>query len=93
MVVGVLCAELHLPNAASLKDKRSILKSLKDRIRGKFNIAVAEVEANELWQRASLGIAAVGGERVYVDRLLEEVVRWLRNEKVVTLIRVEQERW
>ena len=93
MVVGALCAELHLPDSQSLKDKRSVLKSLKDRIRGKFNVAVAEVEPNDKWQRACLGIAAVGSERAYVDKLLEEVVRWLEDDRIVAVIRVEQERW
>lgn len=82
-----------MPKAQSLKDKRSVLKSLKDRLRGQFNVAVAEVDSNDLWQRASLGVAAVGGARAYVDGLLEDVARWLRVQADVTLIRVEQERW
>lgn len=93
MVAGLLRAELHLPNSHSLKEKRSVLKSLKDRLHGKFNVAVAEVDTNETWQRASLGIAAVGSDRARVDRLLEAVVEWLRADRVVALMSVEQERW
>lgn len=91
MVVGVVRVELHLPDAQSLKDKRSVLKSLKDRIRGTFNVAVAEVETNDLWQRAALGLAAVGSERAYVDGVLREVIEWLRADRRVALIRIEQE--
>lgn len=93
MVVGVLHVELHLPNAHSLKEKRSVLNSVKARMRGKFNVAVAEAETNDTWQRAALGVAAVGSERVYVDGLLEGVIQWLRAERVVAVMRVEQEWW
>ena len=92
-MVGVLHVELHLPNAQSLKGKRSVLKSLKDRLRGRFNVAVAEVEANELWQRATVGIAAVAADRAYVDRLLREVVEWLKADRGIAIIRVDEERY
>jgi uncharacterized protein YlxP (DUF503 family) len=91
MVVGVLQAEVHIPNAQSLKDKRSVMKSLRDQLRGRFNVAVAEVEPNEKWQRAMLGIAAVGGEKAYVAGLLREVSAWLRAASVVELIRLEED--
>ncbi len=52
MVVGVLQVDVHLPRAHSLKEKRSVLNSLKDQLRGRFNVAVAEVDATEKWQRA-----------------------------------------
>ena len=91
MVVGLLQMEVHLPEAHSLKDKRSVVKSLKDQLRGRFNIAVAEVEANEKWQRATVGIAAVGGDRPSVERLLRNVTAWVRLTRLVELIRVEEE--
>ena len=53
MVIGVLQVEMHLPNTHSLKDKRSVVKSLKDQLRGRFNVAVAELAADEKWQRAT----------------------------------------
>ncbi|MBI3311919.1 MAG: DUF503 domain-containing protein [Candidatus Omnitrophica bacterium] len=91
MVVGVLRVELHLPMAMSLKDKRSVVKSLKDQLRGRFNIAVAEIDANEKWQRASLGVAAVGDDRGYIDGCLREVAEWISASRAVELIRVEHE--
>ena len=92
MVVAAVRIELHVPGAQSLKDRRSVLNSLKDRLRGRFNVAVGEAEPSDLWQRASLGLAAVGSERAVVDGMLEDVVNWLRRDHAVTLIRVEQER-
>ncbi len=91
MVVGLLRLEVHLPNAQSLKDKRSVMKSLRDQLRGRFNIAVAELEPNEKWQRAMIGIATVGAERPYVQGLLTEVADWLRATQLVHLIRVDEE--
>ena len=91
MVVGVLRVELRVPGAQSLKDKRSVLKSLKDQLRGRFNIAVAEVEASELWQRATIGISAVGEDRAYLNGLLAEVTEWIRRTHLIEVIQVEQE--
>ena len=91
MVIAVLQIEVHLPGAQSLKDKRSVLKSLKDQLRGHFNIAVAELDANDLWQRATIGISAVGEDRGYLDGLLTDVTEWIRRTHLVELIRVEQE--
>jgi uncharacterized protein YlxP (DUF503 family) len=91
MVVGLLRVEVHLPHAQSLKEKRSALKSLRDQMRGQFNIAVAEVEPSEKWQRAAVGIAALGQDRAYVEGLIRQVTHWLRSTRVVELIRVEEE--
>ena len=91
MVVGLLQVEMHLPMAQSLKDKRSVVKSLKDQIRGRFNVSVAEVDANEMWQRATVGLSTVGDSRTYVDRILNEVTEWIRSTRLVELIRVERD--
>ena len=89
MVVGVLQCEVHLPNAHSLKDKRSVIKRLKDQLRGRFNVSVAELAADEKWQRATIGLSAVGDERAYVEGLFREVTEWLRMTRFVELIRLE----
>ena len=93
MVVGVLHIETHVPRAQSLKDKRSVMKSLKDQLRGRFNIAVAELDPNETWQRAALGIAAIGEDRAYVAGLLQDVAAWIRQPRLVELSRLEEEYW
>ncbi len=65
--------EVHLPYAHSLKDKRQVLRSLKDRLRSHFNVAVAEVDHQELWQRATIGVVSISNEQAHVSRLLERV--------------------
>ena len=91
MVIGALHVEVHVPEARSLKDRRSALKSLKDQLRGRFNVAVAELNSSEKWQRATVGISTLGEDRTYVDGLLREVAEWIRMTHLVELIRVEQE--
>ena len=91
MVVGLMHVELHVPSARSLKDKRSVVKSLRDQLRGRFNVAVAELNANEKWQRATVGIAALGGERAYVEGLVRDVAAWLRSGGLMDVIRIEEE--
>ncbi len=72
MVVGLLSIELHIPGARSLKEKRMVLRSVKDRIR-KFNVAVAEVEHHDLWQRAGLAVVTVSNDQPHADRELAAV--------------------
>lgn len=71
MVVGICTIHIHLPLSHSLKDKRRIVRSLKDRLRGRHNISLAEVDCQDLWQRAALGIAAVADGRRPLERLFE----------------------
>lgn len=73
MFVGIVRIELHIPAATSLKDKRSVVRGLKDRIRQRVHAAVAEVDHQDLWQRAALGVAVVSGESRQVDELLQAV--------------------
>ncbi|HKY34196.1 MAG TPA: DUF503 domain-containing protein [Candidatus Polarisedimenticolia bacterium] len=73
MIVGVCTLAIHLPLARSLKDKRQIVKSLKDRLR-RHNVSVAEVDCQDLWQRTVLGIAAVAGSRPPLERLFQDIL-------------------
>ena len=75
MFVGIVRIELHVPGASSLKDKRSVIRSLKERIRSRTRAAVAEVDHQDLWQRAALGVAVVSGESHHVDEMLQSVRR------------------
>ena len=74
MVVGVCTIEIHLPFSQSLKDKRKVIKSLKDRLRGRHNISLAEVDGQDLWQRAVLGIAAVADRRPPLEGLFQAIL-------------------
>ena len=72
MTVGLLSVELHVPGAQSLKDKRMVLRRVKDRLK-KFNVAVSEVDHHELWQRAALAIVTVSTDQAHADRELSAV--------------------
>lgn len=72
MFAAVQTWDLHLEGCQSLKDKRSVLQSLKAELRRKLNLSVAEVEHQDLWQRAGLACAAVGSERRVVEEMLRE---------------------
>ncbi len=80
MIVGLCRIDLFLPESRSLKAKRQVIKGLKDRIRKRFNVSVAEVEHQSLWQRATLGLAMVSEEKGYVDRTLRQVLNLVQAE-------------
>ena len=84
MTVGIGRLTLYLPQSHSLKEKRMVLRRVKDRCKQKFNVAVAEVEDNDVWQRAVLGLAVVGNERRFVESALDEIFRFVRGEAEVT---------
>ena len=84
MTVGIARLTLYIPDSHSLKDKRMVLRRVKDRTRQKFNVAVAEVEDNDVWQRAVLGLAVVGNEGRFVESALDEVIRFVCGQAEVT---------
>jgi uncharacterized protein YlxP (DUF503 family) len=86
MIVGLCTVELYLPNGHSLKAKRQILLSLKDRLRDKFNVSVAEVGDQDLWQKAVLGIACVANEGGYVNQMLDQIVNLVRATPAVEVV-------
>jgi len=71
-VIALLTLDIHIPHAHSLKDKRMILRSLKDRLRGKFNVSVSEVDHQDLWQRAQLSVVTVGSDESFLQKVLQE---------------------
>jgi uncharacterized protein YlxP (DUF503 family) len=74
MAVGLLTLELHIADAQSLKDKRQVIRSLKDRLRGKFNVAVAELDFQDSWQRSVIGVVTLANEEHYVQEVLQNVL-------------------
>ncbi len=91
MVVGLCTIELFIPDAHSLKAKRQVLASLKDRLRRKFNVSVAEVDAQDLWQRAVLGMACVSNEGAYVNKVLDQALNVVRSVPTIELVRSQIE--
>jgi uncharacterized protein YlxP (DUF503 family) len=73
MPIAHLTLELRIENAQSLKDRRQVLRSLKDRLRSGFNVSVAELNPSELWQSATLGIVAISSSRHYLEGLMKQV--------------------
>jgi uncharacterized protein YlxP (DUF503 family) len=74
MPVGLLTLELHLAEAHSLKDKRQVLRSLKERLRANFNVAVAELDFEDTWQRSVVGVVTLSNEEHHVEEMLQKVL-------------------
>ena len=73
--IGVLTLDIHVEHSHSLKEKRHVVKGLKDRLRARFNVAVAELDSTGLWNRATLGVVSVSDSRDYLDGLMKNVER------------------
>ena len=81
MNVGICKISVRLPENSSLKGKRQVLKSITSRIRNKFNVSVAEVDDQEQWQLATIGICCVSNDRRYTNRVLSKVVEFVVNSR------------
>jgi uncharacterized protein YlxP (DUF503 family) len=77
MFVGILRLTLHLPDPGSLKSKRHLLRSAIDRVKARFNVSIAEVGGNDLWQRSVVGVAAVGNDHAFVNETLDKVAGFI----------------
>lgn len=86
MIVGVLRIELFIPESGSLKSKRFAIKSIKDRLKSRFNVSVAEVDNSDKWQRTSLGIAVVSNESKHIESILGNVMNLVYGDKRVEVI-------
>ena len=83
MTVAIARVTLFLGACHSLKEKRMVLRRLKDLVHGKFNAAIAEVGDNDLWQRATIGLTLVGRDRSFAESALDEVLRFIRGHAEV----------
>src|SRR3954466_7792441 len=91
MVVGVLRLTLVVPGARSLKEKRHVVRKITDRVRARYNVSIAEVGENDVWQRAVLGLTAVANDRSFVNEVLDKVVRDVEMLGVADLVSREME--
>jgi len=82
MTVGVCRVTLRLPENGSLKGKRQVVRSLTQRLRNKFNVAVAEVEDNERWQIATIGVSCVSNDARHAQEQLDNVVAFIRHTRL-----------
>lgn len=92
MVVGVRTIEFHIPAAQSLKNKRYILRSLRDRL-GRLNLSVAEIEHQDLWQRAVIAVAVVSSDKKVVDRILKNAFDIVERDSRVVVLETRSELW
>ncbi len=91
MVVGLLVANIAIPQANSLKDRRRVVNSIKDRLRNGFNVSVADVGDQNMWRSAELVIAVVSGDSSYANGVLSRVQDLLRNRTDAILTHCEME--
>ncbi len=81
MPVGVLTLDIQFPHAHSLKEKRAVLQRLRDRLRARFNVAVAELDHQDVWQHATLGVASISDSQTLLDSVFRQVLA--ESEKIL----------
>lgn len=86
MVVGIANIEIHIPESESLKSKRHFLKRIKDRVKNRFNVSIAEVDHNDLWQRTTLGVSVVTNEQQFANQVLSQVVEFISREQGIQIL-------
>jgi hypothetical protein len=89
MLLGICKIRLYLSNSHSLKDKRNILRSIKARIRNNYNISISEIDNYNLWKNTTLGIACIGNDKKYLNKILNAVIRFIKKEDESQLIDYE----
>ena len=82
MVIGILEMILYLPESHSLKEKRQVVKSIKDKVHNRFNVAIAEIDDLDLWQKAHLGVCSLGNDRSQVNGRLDVVINFIERLQV-----------
>jgi len=91
MRLGALRVELFISDGNSLKHKRSVLRPIKDRIRNHFNVSVSEVDEQDKWQKAILGVAAVGPDKDAINAVLDKILDFIRRDGKVQILDYEME--
>jgi uncharacterized protein YlxP (DUF503 family) len=89
MIVGILVIEILIHTSNSLKEKRYVIQSMKDRLRKKFNISVAELDYQDKWQRSEIGIALIGNQMNFVENSLQQIFNYLDNNESYEIIKYE----
>ena len=94
MLVKVMVVDIHIPFANSLKDKRRVIKSIKERTRNKFNVSISELDGFDLHRRSSLGVAMIGNDSSYLDQSLDKILDLIyENYEVEVLELFRENRW
>jgi len=91
VVVGLVRLSLQIPDSGSLKSKRMVLRKVLDKVRARFNVAIAEVADHDLWQKATIGFAAVGNDRRFVNEVCDKVIGFIDSLMVAPILSREME--
>jgi uncharacterized protein YlxP (DUF503 family) len=91
MIVGTARIELHIPDAGSLKEKRAVVRSLRERLVNRLKVSAAEVDHLDLWQRAVIGVAVVSGDRRTVDQIMSKVINLCESDRRALVIDISVE--
>jgi uncharacterized protein len=91
MVVAILTVSLSIPQANSLKDKRRVIKSIKDRLRNGFNVSVAEIGDQDIWRSALIGVAVISEDASYANGVLSRVQDFIRDKSDAIMTNCELE--
>ena len=84
--VGVLKIDFHISESGSLKEKRSVLRQIKDKIRHKFNVSIAEVDNHDKWQLASFAVASVSNDKKHLDATLNIIKNFFERNRRIEII-------
>ena len=86
MKIGLIRIHFHIAEAQSLKQKRQVMRSIKDRLRNQFNVAVAEIGSNDLWQTGELAVVTVAKEHRFVDSMLQKINNFFEEQLPIRVI-------
>jgi hypothetical protein len=86
MRIGLFRVCFHIHGAQSLKDKRQVMRSIKDRLRNQFNVAVAEIGSNDLWQTGEIAVVTVGNEHRFVNAVMQKINNFFESELPVSVV-------
>lgn len=91
MRLGNCIIKIYIPNATSLKEKRSVLKGLKDKVRSKYNVAISEIDENDNHRVSVIAVATVANKQTYVNKVLSSVVSYMEKQRHFEIIDVSTE--
>lgn len=89
-IIGFCCFDIYLPGCHSLKDKRVILSSIKQKLRKDYNIAISELDYNDFWQRTLLGVVTVSNSEKNVNNIFDKILLYLENVPSIEVIKQER---
>ncbi|MCI5643252.1 MAG: DUF503 domain-containing protein [Peptoniphilus sp.] len=91
MIIGICTCEIFIYNANSLKSKRSVVKSIIEKSKNRFNISIAEVGENDKWQKSVIGFATVSNDKKIVDETMENIIHFFNSYSEIEIMNIEKE--